>query len=165
MNIFNKAYLLSTISVVYTWITIRMSFAYGWGLLGFRKRYIIWLRVIWGEFNFLFFFSRFDSLKAMSIMIWRTVVSNGRCNDVGYFSRLFYFGIVDLEVTYGSRSSFPLRRLIICQILFIGVWLLSLETNDLQQWLLFCSIVRRAFARKMRKFVKIEVGGVLDECM
>jgi len=33
-------------------------------------------------------------------------VSNGRCNDVGYFSRLFYCGIVDLEVTYGSRSRF-----------------------------------------------------------
>jgi len=33
-------------------------------------------------------------------------VSNGRCNDVGYFSRLFYCDIVDLEVTYGSRSRF-----------------------------------------------------------
>jgi len=33
-------------------------------------------------------------------------VSNGRCNNVGYFRRLFYCGIVVLEVTYGNRSRF-----------------------------------------------------------
>jgi len=60
-------------------------------------------------------------------------VSNGRCNDVGYFSRLFYYGIVDLEVTYGSRIRFSTDASIICQIVFIGDSLLGLETYDLQQ--------------------------------
>jgi len=74
-------------------------------------------------------------------------VSNGRCNDVGYFSRLFYCGIVDLEVTYGS-SRFSLIRLIICQIFVVGVKLLSLETYDNKSILLSISFRSMAVLNK-----------------
>jgi len=97
---------------------------------------------------FMFLMFIFESL------IRQTVVSNGRCNDVRYFSRLFYCGSVDFEVNCSSRGWFSTDSLIMYQIVFIRVRLLSLKTYDIQQTHLFCLIVQRAFAQNMCKFVR-----------
>ena len=53
----------------------------------------------------------------------------------------------------------PLILFIIFHTLFIGVLLFSFETKYFQDDLLFCFIVRRAFARAIRKALKFIVVG------
>ena len=66
--------------------------------------------------------------------------------SVRHFCRLFDSSAVHYEMFVGVVVGLPLMRRIMLQIFFIGVWLLSFETYDLQQFRLLNLIVRLALA-------------------
>jgi len=74
-------------------------------------------------------------------MIWHTIVSN----------RLFYWRIVDLEVTCSSRNRFPTDAS--DHVLNFFHWSLTIELRDIMVWL--------AFTGKIRKFDRFKFIGFL----